>query len=63
MRHNGRPPLVASQQNRDRICIPYAIVCPRCNTWRGIERHMIKTHHDGDAGIRCPGSGQRITFP
>lgn len=68
MRHNGRPRLLASTLALTRIDPETrTVVCPRCETWRGLTRSIIRVHSEPTAsdkvqGSRCPGSGQRITM-
>src|SRR3954447_10200724 len=68
MRHNGRPRLLASTLAPTRIDPETrTIVCPRCQTWRGLTRSIIRVHSrptddDRVQGDRCSGSGQRITM-
>ncbi|WP_052442917.1 hypothetical protein [Streptacidiphilus neutrinimicus] len=79
MRHNGRPALPVSRITPTEISAlpgqPILIVCPDCQTWRRLARHMIVAHRATDHGRetgdrryhgeaprdrRCKGSGQRI---
>ncbi len=69
MRHNGRKELLVSRINPTRIALlpgqPTVMVCPDCQTWRRVQRHMIVAHRKEDLGrdrrnARCEGSGQRI---
>ncbi|WP_052441074.1 hypothetical protein [Streptacidiphilus anmyonensis] len=81
MRHNGRPALPVSRITPTEISAlpgqPILIVCPDCQTWRRLTRHMIVAHratdHGREAGDRryhgeaprdrrCKGSGQRIVI-
>lgn len=64
MRHNGRPPLRASEIRASDLNlrpgeVP-AAVCPVCGRWRRLSRHMLWPHRAADGKTRCPGSGQRI---
>ncbi len=67
MRHNGRPPILACEltPNLLMFCtggLP-AVACPDCGTWRVPRRGMLPAHRGGrgsEAGLRCPGSGQRV---
>ena len=66
MRHNGRPPILASEltPNLLMFCTGLAAVaCPDCGTWRVPRRGMLPAHRGGrgnEADLRCPGSGQRV---
>ena len=67
MRHNGRPPILASEltPNLLMFCtggLP-VLACPDCGTWRVPRRGMLPAHRGGrgnEADLRCPGSGQRV---
>lgn len=69
MRHNGRKELLASRMKPTNLAFlpgqPMIMVCPECQTWRRVQRHMIVAHRMEDLGHgrrnrRCIGSGQRI---
>lgn len=64
MRHNGRPPLLASTIRANDLEIrpgePRSMVCPDCGRWRIIRDRMISLHFVEDGKGRCPGTGQRV---
>ncbi|MEV4161445.1 hypothetical protein [Nonomuraea dietziae] len=66
MRHNGRPPILASSMSPNLISLhvgehPTA-ACPDCHAWRMVRRGMLWPHRADDGVSRCPGSGQRIVI-
>lgn len=63
MRHNGRPPMLASQLPPNLVMFTGSlavIACPDCGTWRVLRRAMLPAHRAADEITRCPGSGQRV---
>jgi hypothetical protein len=67
MRHNGRPPLRASELPPNLVMFTgslaaslAAIACPSCQTWRVPRRGMLPAHRTTDDVTRCAGSGQRV---
>jgi len=63
-RHNGRPPLAASELTPSLIMLTpgtrAVVACPDCGTWRVPSRGMLPAHRAADKVTRCPGSGQRV---
>ena len=63
-RHNGRPPLAASELAPSLIMLTpgtrAVVACPDCGTWRVPRRGMLPAHRAADGITRCPGSGQRV---
>ena len=66
MRHNGRPPILASEltPNLLMFCTDFraAVACSNCGTWRVPHRGMLPAHRAADGVARCPGSGQRVVM-
>jgi hypothetical protein len=65
VKHNGRPPLLASKLTPNLLILsPYGgrpvVACPDCGTWRVASRGMLPAHRAEDDVTRCPGSGQRV---
>ncbi|GII03091.1 hypothetical protein Pta02_50990 [Planobispora takensis] len=64
MRHNRRPPLLASAMPPNHLNLRpgerLMAVCPDCNRWRLIRRSMLWPHRTDDGTTRCPGSAQRV---
>jgi hypothetical protein len=63
-RHNGRPPLAASELPPSLLMLAPGtrpvVACPDCGTWRVPARGMLPAHRAADEITRCGGSGQRI---
>ncbi|MFJ6661598.1 hypothetical protein ACIQNG_35405 [Streptomyces sp. NPDC091377] len=53
MRHNGRPPVKASEMRPENLSLrenePRLVVCADCDTWRLLKRSMITPHRASDA--------------
>lgn len=66
MRHSKRPPIAVSRIRPNAVTNhsgeKRTAVCPDCDTWRVVERSMIRPHRTPEGRARCPGSGQRLHF-
>ncbi len=65
MRHNNRPPILASTLPPNQLSMhpgeATQYVCRDCGRWTLLRRSIGLAHRAADGIKRCPGSGQRLT--
>ena len=65
MRHNSRPPILASTLPPNQLTMhpgeATQYVCRDCRRWTLLRRSIALAHRAADGIKRCPGSGQRLT--
>ena len=65
MRHNSRPPILASILPPNQLAMhpgeAIQYVCRDCGRWTLLRRSIALAHRAADGIKRCPGSGQRLT--
>ena len=65
MRHNNRPPILASTLPSNQLTMhpgeATQYVCRDCGRWTLLRRSIALTHRAVNGITRCPGSGQRVT--